>query len=591
MPTGATDQEPLQAALRALRDLVSQTTFSLAVAETAEVASAAAAASESWAVQRQLEDYVLPRLDRLDAPMLVVVGGSTGAGKSTLVNSLVGAAVTRAGVLRPTTRAPVLVHHPDDAAAFDGDRVLRDLARVRSDVRGQAGTESSHEVALVADAALPQGMALVDAPDIDSVVRENRALADQLMAAADLWLFVTSAARYADAVPWQVLDHAAARGAAVAVVLNRVTAGTENIVRPDLARMLRSRGLPDAPLFLVPEVVLHDGRLMGDEVELLRSWLAALAADAETRAWVVRTTLAGAISDTGRRADGLAAALDEQERVRDRLAGAVRRRYGEASERFVVAATDGTLLRGEVLARWRELVGAGDLGRAVDAFVSRSSERLRAFLWAEPAGQVVAAATSDAIATGLDALLRQAAARAAEATERDWRAEPAGDHLLGDQEMGRLGQDVDARSAAAVRRWQDRVLELVGEVGPARRGSARAIAFGVNGLGVALMMLTFASTGGVTGAELGIAAGTAVVAQRLLEAVFGDQTVRRLTAAASEELAAAADAFLAEEAARFDDLLSLVPSVADQGSAVRTAAMAVRAEMAALEVGTVGGQP
>ena len=60
----------------------------------------------------QIDDYLLPRLRSMDAPLLMVVGGSTGAGKSTLVNSLVGADVSPAGVLRPTTRAPVLVCHP-----------------------------------------------------------------------------------------------------------------------------------------------------------------------------------------------------------------------------------------------------------------------------------------------------------------------------------------------------------------------------------------------------------------------------------------------------------------------------------------------
>ena len=75
----------------------------------------------------QLEDYVIPRLMSMDAPLLTVVGGSTGAGKSTLVNSLVGHRVTTPGVLRPTTRSPVLVHHPEDGVWFGQDRLLPDL--------------------------------------------------------------------------------------------------------------------------------------------------------------------------------------------------------------------------------------------------------------------------------------------------------------------------------------------------------------------------------------------------------------------------------------------------------------------------------
>jgi hypothetical protein len=77
----------------------------------------------------QIDDYLVPRLTNMDAPLLIVVGGSTGAGKSTLVNSLVGAPVSPAGVLRPTTRAPVLVCHPDDLRWFEDDRILPAMSR------------------------------------------------------------------------------------------------------------------------------------------------------------------------------------------------------------------------------------------------------------------------------------------------------------------------------------------------------------------------------------------------------------------------------------------------------------------------------
>ena len=119
-------------------------------------------------ITAQLDDYVLPRLATINAPLLAVVGGSTGAGKSTLVNSLVGRRVTAPGVIRPTTRAPVLVHHASDARWFTDDRILPGLAR-------STGTnKDSRSLQLVVEDAMPPGLALLDAPDIDSVVAENR---------------------------------------------------------------------------------------------------------------------------------------------------------------------------------------------------------------------------------------------------------------------------------------------------------------------------------------------------------------------------------------------------------------------------------
>ncbi len=99
----------------------------------------------------QADDYLLPRLRQMDAPVLMVVGGSTGAGKSTLVNSLVGSVVSPAGVLRPTTRAPVLACHPDDLRWFEDDRILPRLARTTG------GSPAPGTLQLVTQAGLPGG--------------------------------------------------------------------------------------------------------------------------------------------------------------------------------------------------------------------------------------------------------------------------------------------------------------------------------------------------------------------------------------------------------------------------------------------------
>ncbi len=163
------------------------------------------------------------------------------------MNSLVGHKVTQPGLLRPTTRSPVLVHHPDDASWFGAERLLPDLERVDHPTTDPAALQ------LVAADEVPPGLAILDAPDVDSVVEQNRELAAQLLAAADLWLFVTSAARYADQVPWEFLRQAAERSTAVAIVLDRTPEEAVQTVATHLARMLASRGLKDSPLFVVHE--------------------------------------------------------------------------------------------------------------------------------------------------------------------------------------------------------------------------------------------------------------------------------------------------------------------------------------------------
>jgi hypothetical protein len=497
----------------------------------------------------QLENYILPRLIQIEAPLLTVVGGSTGAGKSTLVNSLVGRRVSEPGLLRPTTRSPVLVHNPADVDWFDKERILPGLART------DRATGDPGALQLVAADTVPEGLAILDAPDIDSVEERNRTLAAELLAAADLWLFVTSAARYADQVPWGFLKSAAERSTAVAVVLDRTAPDAVEEVSSHLARMLTARGLRESPLFTVTEgPVDEDGLLPAESVATIRSWLDSLAADANARSAVVRQTLDGAVRSVSRRSYDIADAAGQQLAMATRLRQDVDRAYAEAISHVDAASADGTLLRGEVLARWQEFVGTGELLRTLETKVGWLRDRVVGWVKGKPQQ---AERVTVAVESGLETLILENAETAAERTEASWRSVTAGQHLVEDsgRDLGRASRDFRARAERAVRDWQHGVLELVRSEGADKRSTARFLAFGVNGLSVALMVVVFAHTAGVTGAEAGIAGGSAIVGQKLLEAVFGDQAVRRLAEAAQQDLRVRVTELMDSERQRYLDVL------------------------------------
>ncbi len=513
-------------------------------------------------ITHQLDDYVLPRLATNDAPLLVVVGGSTGAGKSTVINALIGRVVSVPGVNRPTTKSPVLVHHPGDAHWFEDDRILPGL------IRSRVSSNDWHSLQLVAEDTLPPGLAVLDSPDIDSVVKENRKLASQLLQAADLWLFTTSAARYADAVPWDYLLQAAERSTAVAVLLNRVPPGAMEAVPAHLGQLMVERGLAESPLFAVPETETdEDGLLPDAAVSPIRNWLATLAADEKSRQRVVMQTLDGAIVSAATRAPAVADAVQEQTEALEQLRSDAAKSYAEAARLVSVQSADGTLMRGEVLARWHEFVGTGEFMRAMEERLSWFRDRVWGALRGAPAE---ADQVKVAVESGLEALIREEGQAAAERSDTAWRATPAGRAVLRDlsaDDLSRASADFPAKAARAIRDWQGDVLELVSGEGMGKRSRARVMALGVNGMAAALMVVVFAHTGGLTGAEVGIAGGTTVVAQRLLEAVFGDDAVRKLAERAKRDLDARVESLMATELARYEQALSGL-SVSD-GSAER----------------------
>ncbi|KNC18490.1 ABC transporter [Arthrobacter sp. RIT-PI-e] len=540
--------------LRDVEDSLDQLSFPLALPVSEDARRTALSA------RAQVTDYVLPRLASLDAPLIGVVGGSTGAGKSTLVNALVGRVVSVAGAVRPTTRQPLLLHHPEDAGWFEDARVLPTLHRVRyaddADVvqpvtSGGSGAPTS-TLLLRATASLPPGLALLDAPDVDSIADENRRLAGQLLAAADLWIFVTTANRYADAVPWRLLAEAGRRDVLVAVVLDRVPPGVEEEIRGDLLTLLTAQNLGHAPIFVIPEVRLGPSKLLPAKVvDPVTRWLQALAADAGGRRDIARRTVQGAMRSLAEQLDGIAEAVRQEQAAGSALHGTVDAAYRDALTDVLAPTEDGRLLRGEVLARWQDFVGTGEFMRGLESRIGRARDRVSGFFTGRPAP---AATVAEAIGSELQTVIVEQAARAHEVTRRRWRVEQGGGGLLLGVPPWRAEVFAD-QVAREIRAWQSDLLHLVRSEGTDKRFTARTLSFGVNGIAVALMVVVFASTGGLSGAEGGIAGASAGGGQKLLEAVFGDGAVRRLTTTARKNLADRVEGLLRHERAAFEGCL------------------------------------
>jgi energy-coupling factor transporter ATP-binding protein EcfA2 len=515
----------------------------------------------------QIDDYLLPRVRQSAAPILVALVGSTGAGKSTLVNSIIGAQVSLTGVRRPTTNSPVLACHPDDMGWFAENMFLPTLPRVRQQGLARPGRDGL--LVLAASEGMTKGIALLDTPDIDSVVRAHRDFAYQFLDASDLWLFMTSANRYADAPVWDILQHAREHGAALGVILSRVPSAHRAELAEHFDTMLDANGITVSGRFVIPETDIVDGMLPAEVFQPIRDWLAETAQHTDRRVAVLTQTMAGVLDTFKIRVPKLAAHVDAQAMLRSRLRHEAEAAYAAAMAEFDAGTRQARLLRGEVLARWQDFAASGDLSAALrNKRGSRKGRRARK-------GTAISreSALDAALRAAVGELVVSVADRAAERVTRTWRGDPAGAALLAfaEESLARgerakrefesaFGSSADVNPAGlspkgplpprvtrAVSAWQDQVLHLVQAENLVRR--VRGASYESAPLSLVSMVAVLGEDGNDGNGEI------ITVPRELLESAFGTVESQQFVDQARGDLSERVQLLLDEELLRFVEIL------------------------------------
>jgi energy-coupling factor transporter ATP-binding protein EcfA2 len=555
----------------------------------------------------QIDDYLLPRLRHSGAPILIALVGSTGAGKSTLLNSIVGSQVSATGIRRPTTNSPVLACHPNDVKWFAENVFLPTLPRVRQQGLAMPGRDGL--LVLATSEGMPEGVAVLDTPDIDSVVEAHRQFARQFLDASDLWLFVTTARRYADAVVWELLKDARDRGASLGLVLSRVPPAARDQLVTHFDAMLQANGLGEAQRFVIPETTVIDARLPVAVSEPVRLWLADTARRDERRVAILTQTMSGVLDTFETRVPALAAQAEMQLALARELTSGADAAYAAGLAELDEAIRSGSLLRGEVLARWQDFAGTGDLLRTLEVRKGgRPSKRSRRHAPTPTRAQ----ALKQALRSSLEAVVVSLAGRAAEDALERWQASPAGTGLLsqaqaaksrngavpagakptysslrqwdgelkwgmpggpgelaaavpggGVAELGKSSRDLPARAGRSVAAWQNHLLHLVQTENVTKRSIARIASFDPESLALVLTIGVL----GYAADDAEVGEGVTAVPEQLLTSLFGAGLMRDISGQARQDLRERIGVLYSEEAQRFTALVDALGTLDESAPA------------------------
>jgi len=406
---------------------------------------------------------------------------------------------------------------------------------------------------LAASEAMPPGVALLDTPDVDSAVAAHHEFASKFLDAADLWVFVTTSTRYADARVWEFLQVARDRDTSLAVVLSRVPRKGRNQLLDHFSAMLEANGLGNATRFAISETDQIEGeRFTSNVADPVRDYLADVAGEAEQRDRVSRRTFIGVIDSFAERVPELIRCVEGQIELSRELEASVDDAYTGAAQRIDSALGDGSLLRGTLLARWHEVAASGELAKSLK---TRSKRSRKAKAQQAERGQRVGS-LEGAVRDSLEALVVAASERASDDIAERWRAVSGGGDLaaeaLDKPGTGMLAQQVRQEIAE----WQREIAEMTAERGATKRSVARFVTFDHDVVALVLIIDLLGYERSQSGGGAHAAESSGPSPQRLLKGLFGAPSLRSMGVTARDNLRARIEGLLQRERVPFDAALA-----------------------------------
>jgi len=203
-----------------------------------------------------LERDLLPRTAGGDTYLVAGIVGPNNAGKSALFNALAGRALSPSLPAGGATRRLVGAAHPDLLARLRNEPTLARF-RLRSFGDGDTCPEDAllpagdpAELLVAAEPGLPAELMLIDTPDFDSVLEDNRLASESLLAVADLVIAVVTRHSYQNKAVVRFLEHWFGHQRPWMLVYNEAI--DEAVARSHAAKLVGDVGTPPLATFWAP---------------------------------------------------------------------------------------------------------------------------------------------------------------------------------------------------------------------------------------------------------------------------------------------------------------------------------------------------